>query len=61
MVYVDVQDGPGAQTSLEAVGIRCLAVSAKALRIVTHLDVNDDDIERTIRAFEGLTDDHATG
>ena len=61
MVYVDVQDGPGAQTSLEAVGIRCLAVSAKALRIVTHLDVDDDGIARTIRAFEGLTDTQATG
>ena len=61
MVYVDVQDGPRAQSALESLGVRCLAVSGTALRIVTHLDVNDDDIERTIRAFEGLTDDHATG
>ncbi|MEC9391557.1 MAG: GntG family PLP-dependent aldolase [Myxococcota bacterium] len=61
MVYVDVRDGPQAQASLEARGVRCLAVSATALRIVTHLDVDDDGIERAIRAFEDLTDAQATG
>ena len=60
MVYVDVQNGPEAQHALEAHGVRCLAVSDTALRIVTHLDVDDTDIQRTIEAFAALKKTQAT-
>ena len=61
MVYVDVKDGPGAQLALESHGVRCLAVSASALRVVTHLDVDDNGIERTINAFHAIQSEQATG
>jgi len=61
MVYVDVRDGPGAQAALESHGVRCLAVSSTALRVVTHLDVDDHGIQRTIDAFQALQTEQATG
>ena len=60
MVYVDVQNGPQAQDELENRGIRCLGVSPTALRIVTHLDVDDTGIQRTIEAFAALKSAQST-
>ena len=54
MLYVDVSDGPKAQAALEAEGVRCLAVSASCLRLVTHLDVTDEGIALASTAFEKL-------
>jgi len=54
MIYVDVQNGQVAQDVLDENGVRCLAVSPTALRLVTHLDVNDEGIEHAIQVFEKL-------
>ena len=56
MVYVDVRDGPNAQAQLEARGVRCLHVSPTAMRLVTHMDVDDDGIALAIEGFKALRD-----
>jgi threonine aldolase len=61
MVYVDVKDGPMAQDSLESAGLRCLAVSPTALRVVTHLDVDDAGIAHALSAFSDIRSTQAVG
>ena len=56
MLYVDVRNGPEAQDALDALGVRCLAVSDSTLRLVTHLDVDDAGVARAIAAFGSLKD-----
>jgi len=56
MLYVDVRNGPQAQDALDALGVRCLAVSDSTLRLVTHLDVDDAGVTRAIAAFGSLKD-----
>ncbi len=56
MVYVEVRDGPKAQDLLDTNGVRCLAVSSSTLRLVTHLDVNEDGIVEAINVFDRLSD-----
>lgn len=51
MVYVTVPDAPAAQASLEAQGVRLLAVSPTRVRMVLHLDVDDAGVERAIAAW----------
>ena len=55
MLYVTVTDGSEAQSLLESKGVQCLSVSQTELRLVTHLDVDDDGIDRAISAFETLS------
>ena len=55
MLYVTVSDGPKAQALLDIEGVRCLSVSPTELRLVTHLDVDDDGITRATAAFEALS------
>ena len=55
MLYVTVSDGPKAQALLDAEGVRCLSVSATELRLVTHLDVDDDGIAQATAAFATLS------
>ena len=54
MLYVTVTDGSRAQSLLDDEGVRCLSVSQTELRLVTHLDVDDDGIASAISAFEAL-------
>jgi threonine aldolase len=54
MVYVRVADGPAAAAQLAGAGVRCFALSADELRLVTHLDVDDGGIDHALRAFAGL-------
>jgi threonine aldolase len=54
MVYTTVGDGAEAVRALGKAGVLCLAVGPKQLRLVTHLDVEDEGVERALRAFEGL-------
>jgi len=61
MVYVDVRDGPAAQDTLDAAGLRCLAVSPTALRVVTHLDVDDAGIAHALSAFSDMRSTQAVG
>lgn len=56
MVYVRVSDGPAVQEALHARGVWCFHVGPDELRLVTHLDVDDDGITRAIAAFQALPD-----
>jgi len=51
MLYVTVQDAPRRQEELARRGVACLSVSPTSLRLVVHLDIDDDDIERTLNTF----------
>ncbi len=52
MVYLQIDPAVIAASELEnrlrASGVNCLAVGPTTIRMVTHLDVNDEDIEKTI-------------
>jgi threonine aldolase len=39
---------------LESKGIRCFAIGPSQVRMVTHLDIGDDDTERTIAALNSI-------
>lgn len=52
LLYVHVPDGPALQSTLEAEGVRLLAVGPTTVRLVTHLDVDDAGVTRTLEAFE---------
>jgi len=39
---------------LAAVGIRCGTIDPRTVRFVTHKDVDDEGITRTIAAFDAL-------
>jgi len=52
MVYVTVDDAPRWQDALGEVGVMCFSVSPTELRLVTHLDVDREGIDRAINAFE---------
>ncbi len=54
MVYLEVEAGPQAakewETRLAERGILCIALGGR-IRLVTHRDVGDEDVDRAIRAF----------
>ena len=54
ILYVDVDDSVACVRSLEAEGVRCLAVNPTRIRMVVHLGVTDTDILHTIQAFQLL-------
>jgi threonine aldolase len=51
LVYVDVPGAQQAQDFLATHGILAFATSPSQMRLVTHLDVDDAGIERTLSAF----------
>src|SRR5690606_12007385 len=59
MVYVQVggatvgstQTAPAVCAALKDLGVLCMAVSPSRIRLVVHLDVDDEDIERAIAGF----------
>ena len=54
LIYVTVADGPATVTALSARGVRCFATGPTSIRLVTHLDVDDDGVRHAVRAFEAL-------
>ncbi len=54
MVYLEVERGPDAakawETRLGERGVLCIALGRR-IRLVTHRDVGDEDVERAVRAF----------
>ena len=54
MVYVQVPDGATWVAGLAERGVRALTVGPHELRLVTHLDVDDAGIARTLEAFRQL-------
>lgn len=58
MVYIDVsqsgQSAPQVAAALQDKGVLISVVDARRLRAVLHLDVHDEDVARTIAAFQAL-------
>ena len=55
MVYVtDLEDAVSGAARLAEAGVRVVWVSRSSIRLVTHLDVDDEDIGQTLRAFSEL-------
>ena len=54
IVIVPVKDGPAAEAALAEQGVQCVAISPKEIRLVTHKDVGDDDVERAAAAAQHL-------
>ena len=50
IIYVGVHDGPAVQARFEELGVRCLATGPRQIRLVLHLDVDDDGIRHAINA-----------
>ena len=50
MVYLEIADARGFVAELEAHGVRANAMGARAVRLVTHLDLDDDDVAFAARA-----------
>lgn len=51
ILYVDIPNAEEAVGDLGRQQIHCLAISPNKIRLVTHLGVDDDGIERTIQGF----------
>ncbi len=54
MVYIEGPDMHRVASSLAEAGILCIPVSGTRLRLVTHLDVDDEGVERTVNTMAGL-------
>lgn len=54
LVYVHLPDAPAVQAHLQQHGILALAVGPTTMRLVTHLDVDDAGIEKTLQALGDL-------
>ena len=54
IVIADVGDGPAAEAALKKEGILVVAISPTQIRLVTHRDVDDDDVDRACRAAKKL-------
>jgi len=52
MVYLRVEDAPAFARGLEADGVRVGALGPQTVRLVTHYEVTDDDVSRTLGAAE---------
>jgi len=55
MIYVEVADAPAAQIALAEQEIHCVSVGPTTLRLVTHLDIDDDSVTQAIHAFSSLS------
>lgn len=51
MVYVKIPGAEAAAERLNAAGVLCFALSDDAIRLVTHLDVDDAGIARAVQVF----------
>jgi len=54
IVIAEVADAPAAQARLEDEGVRVVAISPTEIRLVTHRDVDDQDVERAMKAAQQL-------
>ncbi|HCH64081.1 MAG: threonine aldolase [Deltaproteobacteria bacterium] len=54
MVYVTVPHGKTAVEGLNQQGVKASKVSETELRLVTHLNIDDGDIQATLRAFAAI-------
>ncbi len=54
MVYVTLDAAEAAAAHLDTEGVRCLAAGPRVIRLVTHLDVDDDGIAHAVERFAAL-------
>jgi threonine aldolase len=54
VIYDLAHDAKDHVAQLEALGIRCFAIGPQQVRMVTHLDISDDDAERAIAALKTI-------
>jgi threonine aldolase len=52
MVYLTVPDAPTLAARLARAGVLCGALGPQSIRMVTHYEIGDDDIVRTLEAVE---------
>jgi threonine aldolase len=59
MVYVQTQQ-PARRVvhQLETLGVLCLDVFPHTIRLVTHKDIDDEDVSRAIDAFAKVASEH---
>jgi len=55
IVIACVGDAPAVQARLEEKGVRALAISPTEIRLVTHRDIDDADVEQAVRAAAALS------
>ncbi|MHC4134880.1 MAG: threonine aldolase family protein [Planctomycetota bacterium] len=55
IVIADVGDAAQAEAQLAAKGVSVVAISPTEIRLVTHKDVGDEDVERAIEAWRSAT------
>lgn len=51
ILLVDVDDAPALAARLEGLGLRCLAIAPRRLRLVVHLGIDDRDVAGALDAF----------
>ena len=54
MLYLTVDDAPTLSEKLKEQGVWCIAITQNRIRLVTHLDVSDRDVERALGIFATL-------
>ena len=57
IVIYDLREGNPEKEHVErlgAMGVRCFAIGPQQVRMVTHLDISDDDIDRTIATLQRI-------
>jgi threonine aldolase len=55
IVIIDVGDGPAAAAALRERDVWCVDINPTQIRLVTHKDVGDDDVERACKAAAAVT------
>ncbi len=55
IVIIDVKNAPAAEAALRERDVWCVAINPTQIRLVTHRDVGDDDVERACRAASAVT------
>lgn len=61
MIYFETQDAPGLMNKLADHGIKCNALGPTTIRLVTHCQISDDDIARSLTVIaEVLQSQHVS-
>ena len=55
IVMAEVADGPGLEAQLKEEGVLIVALGPKLVRLVTHRDVDDSDVERALAALKRVS------
>lgn len=61
MVYLQAPNADDLAAQLASEGVRCIAVAPTRVRLVLHLDVDDDGLAHTLHTFSALRAHHRQG